>query len=220
MDAAGELKVVAGGASRSMSRRAMGFYLYGVMRARGWRRRAGAGNLRRFGRIRFRDLEAVVDPVPFNLPELGPAELASHQRAMGGLTCHCTILPAPPGVIFANRRALVRFLDDQYMALVEGLMLLEGHWEFRLHLTRADLAAGPVDSGEVSRLYAELRRLARAAVTFPRREDRLLSAALLVERPRWIEFVERAEEIGAARPELELDLTGPWPPYDFVKLVA
>lgn len=220
MDVTGELKVVAGGASRSLSRRATGFYLFGVRRAHGWRQRAGVGNLRKFGRIRFRDLEAVVDPVPFDLPELGPAELAAHQQALGGLTCQGTILPTPPGVIFANRRALVRFLDDQYIALVEGLTLLEGHWEFRLHLTREEPDSGSGGTGEVSRLYGELRRLARAAVTFPRRDDRLLSAAFLVERPRWIEFVEQAEEIGATRPELNFDLTGPWPPYDFVKLVA
>jgi hypothetical protein len=70
-------------------------------------------------------------------------------------------------------------------------------------------------------LYAELRRLARAAVPFPREgRDRLLGAAFLVERGRWISFIERAEELGSLRPALALDLTGPWPPYDFVKLVA
>lgn len=216
MDVAGRLRLIAGGRQRPVGR-GPGFYLYGVTRAGGRRQRQGAAGARKFGRVRFRDLEAVVDPVPFDLPELGAAELAEHERAVSGLACRGTILPAPPGVIFAGRRALVRFLDDQYVALVEGLTLLEGHWEFRLHLSRAGKSSG---AGDAARLYGELRGLARAAVTFPRREDRLLSAAFLVERPRWIEFVERAEEIGASRPELQLDLTGPWPPYDFVKLVA
>lgn len=217
MDVAGRLRSVAGGDRQGAGRRGPGYYLYGVTRAGGWRQRYGAAGAQKFGRVRFRDLEAVVDPVPFDLPELGPVELAEHQRAVGGLACRGTILPAPPGVIFAGRRALVRFLDDQYVALVEGLTLLEGHWEFRLHVVRAGTSKGV---GDAARLYGELRGLARAAVTFPRREDRLLSAAFLVERPRWIEFVEHAEDIGAKRPELQLDLTGPWPPYDFVKLVA
>jgi hypothetical protein len=166
----------------------------------------------------------VVVSAPFALPEFAAQDLEAHQRAVGALSCRGTILPAPPGVIFSGRRSLVRFLDDQYLALVEGLVLLEGHWEFRLHVERlgAELGTGEGGgaAGEVARLYADLRRLARAAVAFPRREGRLLSVAFLVERPRWIGFVEEAEELGAAHPELALDLTGPWPPYDFIKLVA
>jgi len=215
MDVAGRLRSLAGGRWR-VERRGPGLYLYGVTRA-GGRQRQGVLGARKFGRVRFRDLEAVVESVPFDLPELGAGELAEHQRAVGELACRGTILPAPPGVIFVGRRALVRFLDDQYVALVEGLTLLQGHWEFRLHVARS---AKGSNVGDAARLYGELRRLARAAVTFPRRDDRLLSAAFLVERPRWIEFVEHAEELGAKRPELQLDLTGPWPPYDFVKLVA
>jgi hypothetical protein len=136
------------------------------------------------------------------------------------MSCRCTILPAPPGVVFSGRRSLVRFLDDQYLALVEGLALLEGHWELRLHVERSGAEAAGGAAPDLSGLYTELRRLARAAVSFPRREGRLLSAAFLVSRPEWIDFVEQTESLGASRPDLVLDLTGPWPPYDFVKLVA
>ncbi len=209
-----------GDPGRPRARREAGYYLYGVTRARGWRWRSAARREQRLGRVRFRDLEAVVEPMPFDLPELGAGELEAHQRAVGEMACRCTILPAPPGVIFAGRRSLVRFLDDQYLALVEGLTLLEGHWEFRLHIEGSGTEAARGTAVETARLYADLRRLARAAVPFPRREGRLLSAAFLVERMRWIDFVEQAEDLGATRPDLVLDLTGPWPPYDFVKLVA
>jgi hypothetical protein len=168
--------------------------------------------------VRFRDLEAVVAPTAFDLPELDAHGLAAHQRVVGDLACRCTILPAPPGVIFSGRRALVGFLDDQYVVLVEGLALLDGHWEFRLHVERAD--GGSTGPGEWARLYAELRGRARAALSFPQREGRINSAAFLVERSRWIDFVEETEALAAGRAELVLDLTGPWPPYDFVKLVA
>jgi hypothetical protein len=202
-------------------RRGTGCYLYGVRRARGWRQRDWPGAEQRLARVRFRELEAVVAQVPFDLPELGAAELAAHQRAGGIKACRCTILPAPPGVIFSGRRSLARFLDDQYLTLIEGLTLLEGHWEFRLHIERSGGEAGGGNAAsETARLYADLRRRARAAVSFPRRDGRLLSVAFLVERQRWIDFVEEAEELGSNRPDLVLDLTGPWPPYDFVKLVA
>lgn len=192
---------------------ARGYYLYGVTRAQGWRSRAWTASGQRCARVRFRDLEAVVAPAPFNLPQLDASGLAAHQRVVGDLACRCTVLPAPPGVVFSGRRALVGFLDDQYLGLVEGLMLLEGHWELRLHVKRAD-------AGAWSQLYTDLRGRARAALTFPQREGRVYTAAFLVERPRWIDFVEEAETLGATHPELVLDVTGPWPPYDFVKLVA
>jgi hypothetical protein len=39
-----------------------------------------------------------------------------------------------------------------------------------------------------------------------------------VERASWLEFMERANELNAAHPELNFDITGPWPPYDFVRI--
>jgi hypothetical protein len=197
-----------------------GSYLYGVTRARGWRRRGPKGFADQFQGVRFRDLEAVVRTVPFDLPGLGPSELEAHQRAVSWVIYRCTILPAPPGVVFSGRRALVKFLDGQYLSLIEGLVFLEGHWEFRLHIEPELAEAERGSSTGPEELYTELRRAARAAISFPRREGRLLSAAFLVEQRRWIDFVERTDDLGAGHPDLVLDLTGPWPPYDFVKLVA
>ena len=34
----------------------------------------------------------------------------------------------------------------------------------------------------------------------------------------WVSFVEYADEIDADHPEYLFDLTGPWPPYDFVRM--
>lgn len=197
-----------------------GYYLYGVTRARGWRLRGATGLPAGFRRVQFRDLEAIVEAAPFDLRELNHSALAAHQRAVGSVMCRCTILPAPPGVLFAGRRPLVKFLRDQYLSLVEGLAFLEGHWEFRLHIEPASAESGGGTASGTDLLYDELRHSSRAAVSFPQREGRLLSAAFLVERRHWIDFVEQAEDLGTGHPDLVLDLTGPWPPYDFVRLVA
>jgi hypothetical protein len=194
-----------------------GFYFYGVGRTRGWR---GRGEVEEVLRVRYRDLEALVRPVPFRLPGLDVARVQSHQRTVEALMRRGTIVPAPYGVVFRDRRALVRFLEDQYLALDEGLAFLEGHWEMRVH-------AVPQGTEEVSpeleelavQIYAELRRAARAAIPFPRDENRLLSAAFLVERGSWIEFVNRADDL-VAHSGLSFDITGPWAPYDFVRMSA
>jgi hypothetical protein len=197
-----------------------GFYLLGLVRGTGRR----VANLARglgpdLQRVPYRDLVALVRPTTFHLPTLDPPQLLEHQRAVEYVMRRSTILPAPPGVVFRGRRPLLKFMEDQYLVLEEGLALLEGHWELRVHIA----GAAGWNAEELERLaaetYGELRRHARAAVPFPPREERIYSAAFLVGRDGWIEFVERAEDLGAAQAGLVLDVTGPWPPYDFVRLV-
>ncbi len=194
-----------------------GFYFYGVVRTRGWRGHEGDEVLR----VRYRDLDALVRAVPFKLPAMDAAHVQAHQRVVEAVLRRATILPAPYGVIFKGRRALVRFLEDQYLSLDEGLAFLEGHWELRVHATPRGAEETSAELEELAiQVYAELRRTARAAIPFPHEGRRLLSAAFLVERGAWIEFVNRAEDLVGAQPLLAFDITGPWPPYDFVRMSA
>ena len=193
-----------------------GFYFYGVVRTRGRR-----GEAEDVLRVRYRDLDALVRAVPFKLPGIDAAHLQAHQRVVEAVMRRSTILPAPYGVIFRGRRALVKFLEDQYLALDEGLAFLEGHWEMRVHATsRGEDEPSPDLEKLAVQIYADLRRTARAAIPFPREGRRLLSAAFLVERGAWIEFVNRADDLVGAEPLLVFDITGPWPPYDFVRMSA
>jgi hypothetical protein len=192
-----------------------GFYFYGVVRTRGWRGREREDVLR----IRYRDLEALVRPGPFKLPALDGPHLQAHQRTVESIMRHATVLPAPFGVVFRGRRALVRFLEDQYLTLDEGLAFLEGNWEVRVHVASQDREVPTPDMEDAAvHVYAELRRSARAAIPFAREDRRLFSAAFLVERGVWIDFVNHADDLAAVHPALSIDVTGPWPPYDFVRM--
>ncbi len=195
-----------GGSSRD------GLYVYGVTRPPA--RQSWSGLDRPLTTVRYQDLVALVRPVPFAAPGRGRDEAADHQRVMDSVMRQTTVLPLPFGLVFRGRRALLRFLEDQYVALGEGLDFLDGHWEMRLHIT------GETDSeaaqATATQLYTDLRSLGRAALPLPAAEGRLLSAAFLVDRGGWIRFVEEVDDLGLAHPELSLDVTGPWPPYDFV----
>ena len=195
-----------------------GFHLYGVVRsgARWQVLRRRATDPDPLPRVRFRDLEALVRRTGFELPPLDKDALLAHQRVVDETMRRETILPAPFGVVFRGRREVIAFLEDQYLVLDEALSLVDGHWELRLHLSfagddgHADVAAS---------VYGELRRYARAALPFPPEGERIFSAAFLVERAHWVDFWERAEDMGVDHPDLVFDLTGPWPPYDFVRMV-
>jgi hypothetical protein len=43
-------------------------------------------------------------------------------------------------------------------------------------------------------------------------------ASFLVERERWAQFEAAVLEEGRRDPELRYRVTGPWPPYDFVRM--
>lgn len=200
-----------------------GLYFFGVVRARGgFRARSAGPEAEEVQRVRYRDLEALVRQTPFELPPLDEQQLFAHQRTVESMMRRTTILPAPFGLVFRGRRALIHFLEDQYIVLDEALAFLDGHWELRLHITTAAPQSGEeLELGDLAmHVYTELRRFARAAVPFPREERRLLTAAFLVDRSTWIDFVERTDDIGAAHPELSFDVTGPWPPYDFVRMTV
>ncbi len=58
----------------------------------------------------------------------------------------------------------------------------------------------------------------RPGAHFTEAGGRLLSAAFLVERARSVAFQDRVDELARLNAALALDLTGPWPPYDFVQM--
>lgn len=197
-------------------------YFYGVARAKSWR----GGRLSRVAgedvlRIRYRDLEALVRPVPYEVPLMDEQRVQAHQKTVESAMRRGTVLPAPFGIVFRGRRQLIRLLQDQYLVLDEGLSFFEGHWELRLHMLHAAAVEPSLELGDLAmQLYSELRRHARAAVPFSAEGKRLLSAAFLVERAAWIDFVDRAEDLATAHPEITFDITGPWPPYDFVRITV
>jgi hypothetical protein len=191
-----------------------GLYLYAISRSRSRLEKDGAGR-DALVRVRFRDLEALVRPVPYAIPDMGDASLVEHQRVVEAAMRTRTVLPAPVGMVFQGRRDVLRFIEDQYTVLDEGLAFLDDGWELRLHILGD--SDQPQLRDEAAGLYAELRHLARAAIPLPVDEGRLLSAAFLVDRTEWIQFIERAEDVAVAH-DLVFDLTGPWPPYDFVSV--
>jgi hypothetical protein len=197
-------------------------YLYGVARVRTWRGgRVGMVEGEQVLRVRYRDIEALVRPVPYEVPHLDEAAVLAHQKTVESATRRGTVLPMPFGIVFRGRRQLIRMLQEQYLVLDEGLSFIEGHWELRLHISPSGGGEPDLELGDVAmQLYSELRRHARAAVPFPAEGRRLLSAAFLVDRSVWIEFMDRADDLNNAHGEVAFDITGPWPPYDFVRITV
>lgn len=169
--------------------------------------------------VRWRDLAALVYPAPLVVPELSQDDVLAHHRRLDAMLQRETVVPAPCGVGFETERDVVRFLRERRDELVEALGFVEGRWEFRLHAVpeAADFPEA-LAADLATHVYAELRKIAHAALPFPRSESGAFTSAYLVDRAATRAFLQRVEDQGRVNRDLALDATGPWPPYDFVRL--
>ncbi len=134
------------------------------------------------------------------------------------------VLPAPVGVVFRSEDSVQRWLELHYGALSEAMTFVENRVAGRVHVWRpgkpeerevgSDLAAAAAES---------LRILRRSAVaSLPLRAEKLtgivLSAAFLVDQAMWREFVAEVDAQAKMTPSVRFELTGPFPPYDFVQM--
>ena len=174
--------------------------------------------------IVVRDVAAVCAQSPYARVEPTPEQVDHFAGVVDAYNQRGPMLPAPMGVIFRSRDAVQRWLELHFVALSDALNFVDNRTAARVHVWRpgepeerevgADLAAAAAES---------LRVLRRASVSsVPLRTEKLtgivLSAAYLVELERWNEFAAQVEELGVQSPNLRYEMTGPWPPYDFVQM--
>lgn len=182
-------------------------------------------------RVAREGLAAVVspDPGPGGPPAGVDGELARHARIVEALAASGAVVPAPAGLVAPDEAAIRAFLDRARLALEEALDFFEGAAEMRLHVRRHPVrrdtdppeAAAPTDAEAASAaggLYHRLRRHARAARRLEPAAGDLLTAAFLVPRAGWSEGTEMVTRWGESQPGLLARLTGPWAPYDFVRM--
>jgi hypothetical protein len=88
-------------------------------------------------------------------------------------------------------------------------------------------AASEASVQVAAQVHAELARQSVASRRHPPQDRRLagrgdmiLNGAYLVDHERRETFEQLVRRIGEERPDLQLEVTGPWPPYSFVSLDA
>jgi len=171
-----------------------------------------------------RDLAAIVGESEYAVLEPSPERVARYTQVVSEFATRGPVLPAPVGVVFKQRDAVHRWLELHYVALSDALSFVDNRVVGRVHVWRP----GPVEDRETGSDLAaaaaeSLRVLRRTAVTtVPLRTEKVtgivLSAAFLVEQDLWKEFAAEVDEQGRRTPNLRFELTGPWPPYDFVQM--
>ncbi len=216
-------------------RAAQAYRLFGLVATRTHRElpRLSAGRMERFD-----DLAVVVAEQPSANGSPAP-DVDRHRAVVAEVFAHCAILPAPPGTVFRSIGVLRRWVALHRTALLGGLAYIEGRAEGRVHVRRSGTAAprrggagepaaiAPHQDGAsletaATGIFNELGREQPAWVVPPAapagRDGGEASASFLVDRARWRAFADAVAAEQHRDPGLEVRLTGPWPPYDFVRL--
>jgi hypothetical protein len=164
-------------------------------------------------------LAALVAPAAAPGHDSEPEQVAARHWEVHRALLRGDVVPAPVGVVFDSHDGVRAFLNESHAGLNGALERVAERWEFRLHVDVVDPAFSPQLALDLAtHIYAELRRIAVAANTLPHVSGRVLSAAFLVNRTSSSAFQDRLEVLARLNSALGLDLTGPWPPYDFVTM--
>jgi hypothetical protein len=183
--------------------------------------------------VPFRLLGAVVAPTRYTRVSLDESEMNEYTRILEEVQSNGAVLPAPPGTVFRNRESLARWLELHYFTLTQAMGVVEGHGEARVLITRNPAAQQPDASpGEIKEKSKELaavasdsmrvlRGQAAATISLPVADDDttvVAHASFLVDMERWGMFSELVAKEDQRNTELDFRLSGPWPPYDFVRM--
>ena len=175
--------------------------------------------------IPFRDLAAIVEASDYSAASPTGEVIEQYRKVVDDVFCKAPILPAPVGTVFRSRDTLLRWLELHYIALTEALSFVEDRAVARVHVGRVDGKAADRETGsEVAAAAADSLRLLRrhAVVAVPLKSEQVtgivLSSAFLVDKELWDDFVTAVDDQRHRNPGLALDLSGPWPPFDFVRM--
>jgi hypothetical protein len=176
--------------------------------------------------VHYRALAAIVEPSPYTVSKLEDQEMSQYLAVLEEAQSHSAVLPAPPGTIFQSQPTLTRWLELHYFTLTEALSVIDGHAAARVSVTsqgkqeedsRKSFAAMAAESLRL------LRSQAAATVTLPKadgddEEGVLARASFLVDTQRWQAFTDTVSKEAQRQGSLDFQVTGPWPPYDFVRM--
>ncbi len=183
--------------------------------------------------IQFRAIAAVVTPSKYARVIVTETELKDYTRILEEVQASTVILPAPPGTVFRSRDNLARWLELHYFTLTQAIGSIEGHGQARLTITKTGgLIDANATSAEIREMNKQLvataaqsmrvlRGQAAATVSLPVPEDEtaiVAHASFLVELERWSVFSDLVRTEDTRHTSLDFHLSGPWPPYDFVRM--
>ena len=190
---------------------------------------SGTAPIRGVTVVSFRDLGALVADSSYAAPSPTTQAVAEYRRIVEGVFSRQTIVPAPFGTVFRGRDSLMRWLELHYFTLIEAVTFVSERAMARVSVSYGqepeNTMAMSIDADLLDNAADEsfrlLRRHAIASLVVSNHSGVMMPiarASFLVERDRWDIFNDIVREDQRRLREMRVECTGPWPPYDFVRM--
>lgn len=177
--------------------------------------------------IVVRQLAALAEEGSLGAPDDIRRQVARYRSVLERVFIERSVVPLPYGTTFRSLASVERWLELHYSPLLEALEFVAERVMMRVRVRAAapaptDVAAASLDG----RLWSVLRGLKGDAVAAiplgPGAQSGAVHGdavcAYLIERDAIPEFERRVATLTSAEPVLKLDLSGPFPAYDFVQM--
>ncbi len=168
--------------------------------------------------IPYGNISAVVSKLPlkdyrsFNFEE----NVKTHDRVIQHVMERFTVIPLAYNQTWKNEDLLETFVRGMEKDANNIFKKLEGKEEFGLKVLKNN---GTFKEDELITDLKELRNTTSSAKLGEKfNNEMVLNSFYLVSKERVKEFSDKVEEIKNKHNDLEIKLTGPWPPYNFVEI--
>lgn len=177
--------------------------------------------------IHYRDLAAIVEPANYAASKLDETDMERYAAVLEEAFRAGPVLPAPPGTTFKSHGTLSHWLELHYFTLTDAMNLVEDHVAARVSISATGKVPEEKAAKSFKALGADALRLLRghaaATVMLPLTEDDakagvVARSSFLIGADKWESFQHAVSQESKRQPALDVALTGPWPPYDFVRM--
>lgn len=173
--------------------------------------------------IPFKDVTAVISDSPLQDYTLREDYVRTHENVIRQVMENHTVVPMAFGMVFADGETLSSVLERVYETIKRAIELLKNRIELGVKVILPKDMADSFDDEKrkqyVSDILESLNKKAVQSVNGELFSERLvLNASFLIDKANMNDFSEEVGRLEEKYGELKFQYTGPWPPYNFVKV--
>ncbi len=199
-----------------------GRYVYCIMKSPGEKK--SFGNIGFGGQevytLEYRDFAPVMSNAAVKKYEAIDEEVELHRKVVEQVMKEHSVLPVAYGMAFKNKKLLLIAMSVGYKAMKKAMNEVDNRVELGVKLFLPKENATWDGKEECKSVFLEtLKKKAVQSKELKLFSERLiLNTSFLIDRDKINDFSSEVEQLGNKYPDLKIQYSGPWPPYNFVDI--
>ncbi len=205
-----------------MNEQESGRYVYCMIKSQGEKK--SFGNIGFKGEevytLEYKDFAPVVSSAAVKKYEVSDEEVELHRKVIEQVMKEHSVLPVAYGMVFKNKKLLLVAMSAGYKAMKKAMSEVDNKVELGVKVFLPKEAASWDGKEKCKSDFMEaLRKKAAQSKELKLFSDRLImNASFLVDRNKIDGFSGEVEQLGNKYPDIKIQYSGPWPPYNFVDI--